>query len=108
MQILLQIANLILMIAILIGGIILGRKFVFSKIRINKFIPLAIAIAFLIGGFFLSFNNAILQDSLTIIGVLFFAWFIEINQGGGAPKENKIKIKPKAKPNRVKNRQKKD
>lgn len=108
MQILLQVVNLVVMIAILLGGIVLGRKFVFSKIRINKFIPLAIAIVFLIGGFFLNFNSVVLQDLLTIIGVIFFSWFIEITQGAGAPKEDKIKIRPKAKPNRVKNRQKKD
>ena len=38
----------VIIFAIMFGVMILGRKFVFSKVRINKFIPLGISIALLI------------------------------------------------------------
>ena len=38
----------ILLFALTLGVSFLGRKYVFSKVRINKFIPLAIAIILLV------------------------------------------------------------
>lgn len=80
-----------------------GRKFVFSKVRINKFIPLGIAIAGLLAQLFLKPTNPVLNIGLTIVTVAFFMWFMDIQITGGPKKQEKeIVIKPKAKPNRVK------
>ena len=38
----------VVLLAIVFGVMILGRKYVFSKVRINKYIPLGIAIALFI------------------------------------------------------------
>ena len=43
----------ILLLAITFGILFLGRKYVFSKVRINKYIPLAISIALFILQMFL-------------------------------------------------------
>ena len=43
----------ILLFALTLGVSFLGRKYVFSKVRINKFIPLAIAIILLVVQMFL-------------------------------------------------------
>ena len=81
----------ILLFALTLGVSFLGRKYVFSKVRINKFIPLAIAIILLV------------VVTMTILTVTFFMWFLEIQATGGPKKKEKeIVIRPKAKPNRVK------
>ena len=78
----------LVLLAIVFGVMFLGRKYVFSKVRINKYIPLGIAIVLFI---------------LTILTVTFFLWFMDIvTTGGPKQKEKKIEIRPKAKPNRVK------
>ena len=77
----------LVLLAIVFGVMFLGRKYVFSKVRINKYIPLGIAIVLF----------------LTILTVTFFLWFMDIvTTGGPKQKEKKIEIRPKAKPNRVK------
>lgn len=99
---------LIVLLAIVFGVIMfLGRKYVFSKVRINKYIPLGISIVTLI---LQGFMPAILGENiwwvsflLTILTVTFFLWFMDIQATGGPKKkEKKIEIRPKAKPNRVK------
>ena len=86
---------------------ILGRKYVFSKVRINKFIPLGIAITLFVLQIFmpviLGKNIMWVSFVLTLLTVTFFLWFMDIQTTGGPKKkEKKIEIRPKAKPNRVK------
>lgn len=95
---------LVLLVIILLYGV--AKAYIFNKVRINKFIPLAISIVLLICQFAFGklISNYWLSQGFTIITVLFFLWFFDIQQTGGPKKKEKpIKIKPKAKPNRVKN-----
>lgn len=104
MDILLTILYFILMVVILIGSLTLLKKYVFSKIRINKYIPLGIAVVGFIFQLFFKSNNIIVSTGITMVILLFFSWFWDIHQTGGPKKSNekKIVVKPKAKPNRVK------
>ena len=80
------------------------RLYVFTKVRINKWIPLAISVVLFCIQLFIKGINGYLNAAITIATVLFLLWFIEIQQTGGPKKKEKpIVIKPKAKPNRVKN-----
>lgn len=101
--------SLILQIVIMLGFAYLvfafGPKYIFDKIGMNKWIPLALAALVIIAQFMLRTNlNVNLQLVLTLIGVFFFIWFMHINMTGGPKKkkEKEIVIRPKAKPNRVK------
>ncbi|MDU3353257.1 hypothetical protein [Clostridium sp.] len=78
---------LVIMFAVLLGIIMLCKKWVFTKIRINKFIPLAVAII----GF-------AIQLFVRPEGMV-----IQMTGGPKKSNEKKIVIKPKAKPNRLKN-----
>lgn len=97
----------IVLLVIVFGVMFLGRKYVFSKVRINKYIPLSIAIVTL---FLQGFMPVIIGENiwwvsflLTILTVTFFLWFMDIQATGGPKKKEKqIEIRPKAKPNRVK------
>ena len=86
----------IVLLAIVFGVMFLGRKYVFSKVRINKYIPLGISIVTLI---LQGFMPAILGENiwwvsflLTILTVTFFLWFMDIQATGG-PKKKKRKLK---------------
>ena len=97
----------LVLLAIVFGVMYLGRKYVFSKVRINKYIPLGIAIVLFILQIFmpaiLGKNIVWVSFLLTILTVTFFLWFMDIvTTGGPKQKEKKIEIRPKAKPNRVK------
>ena len=93
----------ILLFALTLGVSFLGRKYVFSKVRINKFIPLAIAIILFEFAYGKDDDNIIVVITMTILTVTFFMWFLEIQATGGPKKKEKeIVIRPKAKPNRVK------
>ena len=97
----------IVLLAIVFGIMFLGRKYVFSKVRINKYIPLGISIVTLILQLFMPvmLGKDVFWVSflLTILTVTFFLWFMDIQATGGPKKkEKKIEIRPKAKPNRVK------
>lgn len=96
---------LVIMFAVLLGIIMLCKKWVFTKIRINKFIPLAVAIIGFIIQLFVRPKGMIIQMVVMAITVISFFWFMDIQQTGGPKKSNekKIVIKPKAKPNRLKN-----
>ena len=102
MKILFTILYFIAVIAFLLGGIALLKIFVFNKVRINKFIPLAISIILLITQIFFRSNNLIINTIVILLAVFAFSWFFDIVQTGGPKKEKKIVIKPKAKPNRAK------
>lgn len=104
---LLTLLYFVLLLVIVFGIMFLGRKYVFSKVRINKYIPLGIAIVTLILQFVIPViigNNIFLVSFLLpILTVAFFLWFLDIQATGGPKKkEKKIEIRPKAKPNRVK------
>lgn len=98
----------VIMLAIMFGIMYLGRKYVFSKVRINKFIPLGIAIVLFALQIFVPMFAPKLSGKgitfiLTILTVTFFVWFLDIvTTGGPKQKEKKIVIRPKAKPNRLK------
>lgn len=106
LDILLEVIYFIVMVVIIIGGYILAKKYVYDRFKINKFIPLVISFLILGAQIILKQQSQILSSILTIIAVLFFGWFWDIQQGSGSNKKNSnnknIKIKPKAKPNRVK------
>lgn len=97
----------ILYSAIMIGLTILifwgGTKFIFPKVKINKWILLGIAVVLLGSQFFMKIENQWVTMALTLVIITLFLWFIDIQTTGG-PKvpEKKIVIRPKAKPNRVK------
>lgn len=104
---LLTLLYFVVMLAVIFGIMVLGRKYVFSKVRINKFIPLGIAIGLFILQIFipviLGKNIMWVSFVLTLLTVTFFLWFMEIQAGAGPKKKEKqIEIRPKAKPNRVK------
>ncbi|MBN1052794.1 hypothetical protein DV092_12190 [Clostridium botulinum] len=85
----------------------LCRKYIFKKVRVNKWVPLSIAIVLFLVQMFLTTTKRVvpIQMLLSVLSVLFFLWFMDILQTGGLKKsEKKIIIKPKAKPNRVKHR----
>lgn len=107
MNFLTTILYFVALLAITFGIMILGRKYVFSKVRVNKYVPLGIAIALIILQAFLPAilgeNNRIISMVLSIVAVTFFLWFMDIISNGGPKKKDKqIEIRPKAKPNRVK------
>mgnify|MGYP000275880438 CR=1 FL=1 len=104
MDFFITILSFILMFAVIMGGYILCKKYVFSKVRINKWIPLAIAIVLFVAQIFLgAIMNKYFTIGISIFAVIFFLWFMDIMQTGGPKKKEKpIVIKPKAKPNRVK------
>ncbi|GAA0764134.1 hypothetical protein SDC9_41436 [bioreactor metagenome] len=103
MQILITILYFAVTIGLMILLFNLGKKYVFSKVRINKWIPLAIALVLFVAQFFFKLSNMWLNMLLTLVIVWFFLWFFDIqNTGGPKMKEKKIEIRPKAKPNRAK------
>ncbi|AWK51179.1 hypothetical protein DIC82_09170 [Clostridium beijerinckii] len=103
MNLLTTIISFILMFAIIVGVYVLCKKFVFGKVKINKWITLAIAIVLFIAQILMGTTNKYISSVLSIFAVLFFLWFMDITQRGGPKKKEKqIVIKPKAKPNRVK------
>ena len=107
MSIIMSVLSFVVMIIVMLVAYALCRMYIFTKVRINKWIPLAIAIILFIIQLTLGNTNKILNFGLSIFTVLFFLWFMEILQTGGPKKKEKpIVIKPKAKPNRVKNRKK--
>lgn len=95
-----------LVLGVVIFGIFtLLRKFVFSKVKINKWIPLAIAIVLFIIQFFVQRINGPAGLALTVFVLIFFMWFLDVHQGigpSGKPKGKQIEIRSKAKPNRAK------
>lgn len=104
--VLLNILLLVVMFVVLMAVLVLLKKYVFSKIRINKYIPLTIAIIGFILQFVYKIGNNLAGLGLSAGIVIFFFWFLDIHQTGGPKKvkTKKIVMKPKAKPNRVKNK----
>ena len=103
MTILLNVLLFIVLFLLLFVVIYFCNKYIFRKVRVNKYIPLSLALVCIVVAIFIRNMNMIANLAVTFLAVIFFAWFFDINQGGQAKIEKKIKIKPKAKPNRVKN-----
>lgn len=82
------------------------NKYFLSRLSINKWIVLGLAVLFLVVGMAMPAltTNIILQYVPTTIFVFFFLWFADLaGLGGKKPVDRKTQvIKPKAKPNRVK------
>ncbi|MGL4774205.1 MAG: hypothetical protein ACRC2K_11610 [Clostridium sp.] len=95
---------LAIMFVVIFASFVVLKKYVFSKVPVNKFIPLAVAIILFLIQVFVKLDS-IGTMVTTYFAVLSFLWFMDIQQTGGPKKnkEKKIVIKPKAKPNRVKN-----
>lgn len=107
MNILRTVLYFIALLAVTFGVLFLGRKYVFSKVRVNRYVPLGISIALFILQMFLPSilgkNITWISMALSVLTVAFFLWFMEIISTGGPKKRGKqIEIRPKAKPNRVK------
>ena len=103
MSFFMTILSFILMFAVIMAVYVLSKKYVFSRVRINKWIPLAIAIVLFVIQIFFGSVNKYLTIVLSVFAVIFFLWFMDIMQTGGPKKKEKqIVIKSKAKPNRVK------
>ncbi len=107
MHILFTILYFILMIVLVVLGIAALKTYVFDKIRINKYIPLAASIVIIVLDYIFRDCGRIYTSIMSLIAIYLFSWFFDIQQTGGPKKEKKIVIKPKAKPNRVKNANKK-
>lgn len=112
MDFLITILSFVLMFAVIMVVYVLSKKYVFGRVRINKWIPLAIAVVLFIAQIFAAqvFPGDVskyLTIVLSIFAVIFFLWFMDIMQTGGPKKKEKqIVIKPKAKPNRAKKKDK--
>lgn len=107
MNVFMTIITFILMLIVVLAAYILCRKYVFNRVRISKWIPLGIAMALFVVQMFGYALNQYIRSGISVFAVLFFLWFMDITQSGGPKKnEKQIKIKPKAKPNRVKNKKK--
>jgi predicted membrane channel-forming protein YqfA (hemolysin III family) len=109
------ILSILLFTAVTIIVFNLLRIYVFTKVKVNKWIVLAIAVLIFFMPAFLGVNlqNGVVSAVQSGLFVIFFLWFMELsgfsNKGaskrfyGKNDKNDKIKIRPKAKPNRVKN-----
>lgn len=81
--------------------------FVFSKLKVNKWIVLVAAILVFFLPALLRVNlqgNLIATILQSGIFVILFLWFMDISgfRGRKTPKKENVIIKPKAKPNRIK------
>lgn len=108
MNLLTSIILFVLMLIVILGAYALCKRYVFGKVRINKWIPLAISMVLFVFQVFVAQTNIYISSILSIFAVLFFLWFMDSTQKIRTKKnEKQILIKPKAKPNRVKNINKK-
>ena len=105
-NILFYIVYIAILILLMVLSFTFGRKYVYSKVRVNKWIPLGIAVVLFLIQMALRSSNVWVTMVFTIVILWFFMWFMDIhNTGGPKQKEKKIEIRPKAKPNRVKHMQ---
>jgi hypothetical protein len=103
MNIFVTILSFILILVVILAVYGVCKKFVFSKVRISKWIPLSIAILLFAVQIIIGETNVYIRTGLMGFITIFFLWFMEIMQTGGPKKKEKqIVIKSKAKPNRVK------
>lgn len=90
------------------GGYILLSRYVFCKIRVNKWVLLAIGIIIIILSFAVPGTGKpldVVKMGLTGIAAIIFFWFFDVIKDGNPrfkKKKKDVVIKAKAKPNRVK------
>lgn len=103
MGILLFILQIILLAVVIFGGFSVLSRYVFNKVKVNKWIILAAAIIIFLIPMFISMNQWIMLI-ISAVATILFLWFLDIIRNGypKLKKEKKVVIKPKAKPNRVK------
>ncbi|QAA33855.1 hypothetical protein [Clostridium manihotivorum] len=94
---------LILFAIIVLAVFNLLKIFVLSKLKVNKWIVLALAIIAFVLPIVLRIQGNIVTPVFSGIFVILLLWFIDLQQGRIKKKdEKKVNIRPKAKPNRVK------
>jgi hypothetical protein len=94
---------LILFAIIVLAVFNLLKIFVLSKLKVNKWIVLALAIIAFILPIVLRIQGNIATPVFSGLFVILLLWFIDLQQGRIKKKdEKKVNIRPKAKPNRVK------
>ncbi|SHI97112.1 hypothetical protein SAMN02745163_01138 [Clostridium cavendishii DSM 21758] len=103
MQIFWVIASIVIFVVLVFQVFQLLNKHIFNRIRINKWILLAISLGLLVFQFVYKPTNYWERYALSAVIVIFFLWFLEIKQFGNPKQEQKVVIKSKAKPNRIKN-----
>ncbi|HBI7026837.1 TPA: hypothetical protein K8M70_000473 [Clostridium perfringens] len=103
MGIFVLILQIILLAVVIFGGFSLLSRFVFNKVKINKWIILVAAIIIFLIPMFIHMNQWIML-AISAVATILFLWFLDILRNGypKLKKEKKVVIKPKAKPNRVK------
>ena len=103
MGIFVLILQIILLAVVIFGGFSLLSRFVFNKVKINKWIILAAAIIIFLIPTFIPMNQWIVL-AISAVATILFLWFLDILRNGypKLKKEKKVVIKPKAKPKRVK------
>lgn len=94
---------LILFAIIVLAVFNLLKIFVLSKLKVNKWIVLALAIIAFVLPIVLRIQGNIATPVFSGLFVILLLWFIDLQQGRMKKKdEKKVNIRPKAKPNRVK------
>ncbi|WP_160677927.1 hypothetical protein [Clostridium sp. C8-1-8] len=94
---------LILFAIIVLAVFNLLKIFVLSKLKVNKWIVLALAIIAFVLPIVLRIQGNIATPVFSGLFVILLLWFIDLQQGRIKKKdEKKVNIRPKAKPNRVK------
>lgn len=103
MGILLFILQIILLAVVIFGGFSVLSRYVFNKVKVNKWIILAAAIIIFLIPMFIPMNQWIMLI-ISAAATILFLWFLDIIRNGypKLKKDKKVVIKPKAKPNRVK------
>ena len=101
--ILMSILQLILVVVLVFGGFSLLSRYVFNRVRVNKWIILALAIIIFLIPMFINLGSWI-SLIVSAIAVILLFWFFDVQRNGYPKfkKDKKVVIKPKAKPNRVK------
>ncbi len=81
------------------------RVYVLHKLKVNRWIIFALAIIVFLVPSLLSLQGLLWVSIQSGFFVLLFLWFVDLTKIQKI-KDKQIKIKPKAKPNRVKNKDK--
>lgn len=106
-EILKFILTTIIFAVVIFGGFSLLSRYVFNRVRVNKWVILTAAIVSfvipLIVPMFVPMNFYV-QMVFSGIFVILILWFLDVNRNGYPryKKEKKVVIKSKAKPNRAK------
>lgn len=98
--------------AIIFLGYTLLSRYVFSRVVVNKWILLVVSIVLFASWWIIPNSSAMINIPkmfLMAIAAIIFFWFLDVQRSGNPrikKAAKKVVIKPKAKPNRVKNNKK--